>query len=78
MANKEFKWVISPNTSKCPKLGEKSICTMYNIVGRCYFGSRCHHSHDELTGAVKNEFEKWVLECKRMAKEHNMKEKKDE
>jgi hypothetical protein len=78
MSNKEFKRVISPNTSKCPKLGEKSICAMYNIVGRCYFGSRCHHSHDELTGTVRNEFEKWIVESKKMAKEHNKKEKKDD
>jgi hypothetical protein len=65
----EFKRVISPFAKTCPKLGDKSICAMFNLVGRCHFGSRCHHSHEELPENVGVEMERWVAECKKQAKE---------
>lgn len=76
MTGKDFKEVISPNTPKCPKLKGKSICARYNILGRCFFGSRCHHSHEELTGRVKEEFGKWISDCKKKAKENDNKDEK--
>jgi hypothetical protein len=64
MSVKKFKEIINPNISKMPKIGNKSICAMYNIVGRCAFGAQCRHTHEELTGNVKTEFEKWLAACK--------------
>jgi hypothetical protein len=65
----EFKRVISPFAKTCPKLGDKSICAMFNLVGRCHFGSRCYHSHEELPEDVGVAMERWVAECKKQAKE---------
>jgi hypothetical protein len=42
---------------------------MFNIVGRCHFGARCHHSHDELPDDVCEAIENWVAECKKKAKD---------
>jgi hypothetical protein len=68
MSVKEFRRVITPNTKKgMPMIGERSICAMYNIVGRCVYGAQCHHSHEELTGEAKAEFEKWLSACKEEA-----------
>jgi hypothetical protein len=83
MTVKEFRRIITPNTKKAmPMIGERSICAMYNIVGRCVFGAQCHHSHEELTGEAKAEFEKWLSACKDEANaakqdEKNKKKNKD-
>jgi hypothetical protein len=71
MSVKEFRRIISPNVSECPKLNNKSICAMYNITGRCVFGAQCNHSHDELTGDIKDEFEEWINACKEQAPKQN-------
>jgi hypothetical protein len=73
MAWKEFRRVISQNIENCPTNGEKQVCAMYNIVGRCPFGSQCKHSHDELPSDVRDEFEEWIKECKSKAKQNNKK-----
>jgi hypothetical protein len=50
---------------------------MYNIVGRCYFGSQCRHSHDDLSDNAAEEMDKWISECKKKAKDSpNNKQKK--
>jgi hypothetical protein len=69
MSANEFRKVISPHLSECPKLDDKSVCAMYNIVGRCYFGSQCRHSHDELSDGAADEMEKWIKDCKKKAKD---------
>lgn len=69
MSMNEFKKVISPFAKSCPKIGDKSVCAMFNIVGRCHFGARCHHSHDELPDDVCEAIENWVAECKKKAKD---------
>jgi hypothetical protein len=79
MSVRKFKELVNPHISKMPKLGNKSICAMYNIVGRCAFGAQCRHAHDVLTGNVKAEFEKWLDGCKnsdkKAPKEGNNKKK---
>jgi hypothetical protein len=77
MSMNEFKRVISPFAKTCPKLGEKLICAMFNLVGRCHFGARCHHSHDELPEDVCIEMERWVAECKKQVKEQTPKKNGD-
>jgi hypothetical protein len=68
MSWREFRRVITPYVVSCPKNGEKSVCARYFIVGKCFFGSQCHHSHDDLTDEAKVEIEKWIGECKKKAK----------
>jgi hypothetical protein len=67
MSWREFRRVISPQVANCPKVNGKSVCAMYNIVGECYFGSRCNHSHDDLPKTVKTEMQKWINDCKEKA-----------
>jgi hypothetical protein len=69
MSANEFRKVISPHLAECPKLDDKSVCAMYNIVGRCYFGSQCRHLHDELSTGAAEEMDKWIKECKKKAKD---------
>jgi hypothetical protein len=42
---------------------------MFNIVGRCYFGSKCHHSHEDLPDNVAKEMDNWIKECRKIAKD---------
>jgi hypothetical protein len=55
---------------------------MYNIIGRCGFGSKCHNYHDELPADVRDEMDKWIKACKEDAKKNPKKgggkKKKDE
>jgi hypothetical protein len=67
MSTTKFKEIISPYTTKMPKLGNRSICAMYNIVGRCVFGNQCRHSHDDLPDDVCAEIDKWIKSCKEKA-----------
>jgi hypothetical protein len=75
MSANEFKRVISPYVVTCPKLGNKTVCGMFHIVGRCYFGSQCRHSHEKLTEEVSNEIDQWIKECKQKAKDSPNKQK---
>jgi hypothetical protein len=68
MSSREFRRIISPYVASCPKNGEKSVCARFFLVGKCFFGSQCHHSHDELTEGAKVDIEKWVGECRKKAK----------
>jgi hypothetical protein len=68
MSWREFRRFIAPNVVICPKNGDKSVCEMYTMVGRCHFGARCYHSHDELSEEAKKEIGKWIAECKSKAK----------
>jgi hypothetical protein len=68
MDKKEFKKIVGPYVLDCPKMGRKSVCALYNIVGFCFFGSQCRHSHDEMSDDTKEEFEKWLNACKKKAK----------
>jgi hypothetical protein len=70
---RRLKILISPQVASCPKINDKSVCAMYNIIGECYFGSRCNHSHDELPKKVKSEMQKWIDDCKAKAKENKKK-----
>jgi hypothetical protein len=65
----EFQRLMVPEMKNCPTLDRKSICAMFNIVGQCYFGSSCHHSHEDLPNDVCEEIGKWIEECKEVAKE---------
>jgi hypothetical protein len=77
MSANKFRNVISPHLSECPKLDDKSVCAMYNIVGRCYFGSQCRHSHDKLlSDGAADAMEKWIKDCKKKAKDSPNNEKK--
>jgi hypothetical protein len=67
MSAKKFKELLSPYTTEMPKLGNKTICAMYNIVGRCVFGNQCRHSHDELPEDIYAEVDKWIKACKEKA-----------
>jgi hypothetical protein len=83
MSANEFRKVISPHLADCPKLDNKNVCAMYNIVGRCYFGSQCRHSHDDLSDNAAEEMDKWIIECKKKAKDspnnkHKKGKKKDD
>jgi hypothetical protein len=75
MSGNEFRRVISPNTKSCPKVGERPVCAMFHIIGRCGFGSRCHNHHDELPDPVREEMDKWIKACKEEAKKKNPKKK---
>jgi hypothetical protein len=68
MDKKEFKKIVGPYVSDCPKMGRKLVCALYNIVGFCFFGSQCRHLHDERSDDTKEEFEKWLNACKKKAK----------
>jgi hypothetical protein len=71
MSSREFKNVLAPYTADMPKLGNRSICAMFHIVGRCLFGNRCRHSHDELPESVCVEIERWIADCKEQNKKEN-------
>jgi hypothetical protein len=75
MSMNEFRRVMGPDMKNCPTLDGKSICAMFNIVGRCYFGSSCHHSHDDLPDDVCEKMEKWIEECRKVAKDSPKKKK---
>jgi hypothetical protein len=75
MSGNEFRRVISPNTKSCPKVGERPVCAMFHIIGRCGFGSRCHNHHDELPDPIREEMDKWIKACKEEAKKKNPKKK---
>jgi hypothetical protein len=70
MSANEFRRVLGEHMKSCPTLEDgKSICAMYNIVGRCYFGSKCHHSHDELPDNIAKEMDDWINDCRKKAKD---------
>jgi hypothetical protein len=75
MSMNEFRRVMGPDMKNCPTLDGKSICAMFNIVGRCYFGSSCHHSHDELPDDICEEMDKWIEERRKVAKDSPKKKK---
>jgi hypothetical protein len=70
MSGNEFRRIISPNVKNSPKVGDRPVCAMFNIIGRCGFGSKCHNYHDELPEAVQIEMDKWIKECKENAKKN--------
>jgi hypothetical protein len=78
MSGNKFRRVISPNSKNCPKVGNRPVCVMYNIIGRCGFGSKCHNHHDELPESVRDEMDKWIKACKEKAKKKNPKKKGDD
>jgi hypothetical protein len=71
MSSREFKNVLAPYTTDMPKVGNRSICGMFHIVGRCLFGNQCRHSHDELPESVCVEIENWIKDCKEKHKKGN-------
>jgi hypothetical protein len=71
MLSRKFKNVLSPYTADMPKLGNRLICAMFHIVGRCLFGNRCRHSHDELPENVCADIENWIADCKEKSKKGN-------
>jgi hypothetical protein len=73
MSWKDFRKIISPRVDGCPKINDKSVCAMFNIVGECYFGSRCNHSHEDLPKKVKDEMQKWIDDCKEKASKNDKK-----
>jgi hypothetical protein len=77
MPARKFKEILSPYTTKMPKLGNKTICAMYNIVGRCVFGNQCRHSHDELPEDVCVKINKWIKDCKEKADKRAQKKNGD-
>jgi hypothetical protein len=69
MPANEFQRVCGEYTESFPKLGNKSICVMYNIVGRCYFGANCKHTHADLPDDVVAEIDDWINNCKKKGKD---------
>jgi hypothetical protein len=65
MSGKEFRRMISPNSKNCSKVGNCPVCVMYNIIGRCRFGSKCHNHHDELPESVRDEMDKWIKHARK-------------
>jgi predicted transposase YdaD len=49
---------------------------MYNIIGRCGFGSKCKNYHDDLPVDVKEKMDKWIKACKEEAKKDGKKKGK--
>jgi hypothetical protein len=77
MSANEFRRVMGEHMKSCPTLEDgKSICAMFNIVGRCYFGSKCHHSHDELPDNIVKKMDDWINECRKKAKDSPKKNRK--
>jgi hypothetical protein len=79
MSGNEFRRVISPNVKKsCPKVGDRPVCAMFNIIGRCGFGSKCKNYHDVLPADVHDAMDKWIKSCKDAAQNGKKGKKKNE